>query len=337
MRFFVTGSTGFIGYHLVNSLIEQGHDVNALCRSEQKAAALPPAVKVFYGGIADRDILSGGMENCDFVFHLAAFAKVWAKDSGIYYDINVRGTNNVLDAAIEKGIKRVVVVSTAGVYGASFDGLVTEDFIRKKDFFNEYEGSKALSESFIKDYVLEGLDVVIVSPTRVYGNYFFGEPASVSLLIKRYCEGKWRLMPGPADKIGNYVFVGDVVEGMKLAMLKGKAGRTYILGGENHSYRSFFNVLSDVTGIKRSLFSVPVIIGTAFAYIQLMAAVWFGREPLVTPKWIAKARYHWKVSSERAVKELGYSITPLDEGIIKTLAGSDWKAPLNESTKNNRK
>jgi farnesol dehydrogenase len=330
MKYFVTGATGFIGYHLSKSLIENGGEVNALCRSEAKSSLLPSEVNIIYGGILDRDALRRGMKGCDYVFHLAAYAKVWAKDSGIYYEINVRGTNNVLDIAIESGVKRVVVVSTAGVFGASFEETVREGFIRRKDFFNEYEGSKALSESYIKDYVLSGLDVVVVSPTRVYGPYLFGEPESVTLLIKKYLSGRWRFLPGPPDRIGNYVYVGDVVDGMQLALSHGKAGRTYILGGENHSYRDFFQVLSSVTGIRRRMFSIPIFISSFFSLLQLISAKLFGRAPLITPKWIAKARYHWRVSSERAIEELGYSITPLDEGIRKTIEGSDWKASFHK-------
>lgn len=321
MKYFVTGATGFIGYHLVNSLVGRGHQVHALCRSEEKASKLPEGVKVFFGSIMDAGIVRKGMEGCDYVYHLAAYARVWARDNGKFYKVNVEGTNIVLDAARDLGVRRVVVVSTAGVFGASFDDIIDEGFVRRKDFFNEYEGSKALSESHIKNYVIEGLDVVIVSPTRVYGHYFFGAPESVSLLIKKYVEGGWRFFPGPPNRIGNYVFVGDVVTGMQLAMDKGRRGSTYILGGENHTYRSFFEVLSSVSGIRRRMFRIPLFISYFFAWIQLVSALLFGVEPLVTPKWIAKAKYHWKVSSANAASELEYKITSLRDGLQQTIAG----------------
>jgi len=319
MKYFVTGASGYIGAHLVKSLVSKGHEVHALCRSEKKASALPEESKVFYGDILEEEKIRKGMEGCDYVFHLAAFAKVWAKDSGRFYSINVTGTRLVLEAAKELDIKRVVVVSTAGVYGASFDGLIDEDFVRRKDFFNEYEGSKTLAESWVKDYVSEGLDVVIVSPTRVYGPYLSGKPDSVSLMIEKYVTGKWRFLPGPPDRIGNYVYVEDVVKGMELALKKGKRGRTYILGGENHSYHEFFRILSDVSGIRRKMFQIPITVSYIFAWIQLQSARLFGVEPLITPKWVPKAKYHWAVSSARAEKELGYQITSLSEGISKTV------------------
>ena len=319
MKYFVTGATGYIGTHLVKSLVNKGHQVHAFCRSEKKASALPQECKVYYGDILQIDAIMEGMEGCDFVFHLAAYAKVWANDSGLFYRINVTGTKLVLDAAKDLGISKVVVVSTAGVYGASFDGLIDEDFVRRKDFFNEYEGSKTLAESWVKDYAAEGLDVVLVSPTRVYGPYLSGKPDSVTLMINKYVKGKWRFLPGPPDRIGNYVFVEDVVNGMELAMEKGQKGRTYILGGENHSYLEFFRLLSDVSGIRRKMLQIPLAFSYIFSWIQLQAARYLGVEPLITPKWVPKAKYHWAVSSARAERELGYQITSLSEGLSKTV------------------
>lgn len=323
MKYFVTGATGFIGSYVVKRLVEQGHEVNALCRSESKASDLPEEVKVFLGDINTESEIHKGMEGCDFVYHLAAFAKVWAKDSGQFYKVNVAGTKLVLQAAKDLGIRKVVVVSTAGIYGASFDGLVDESFVRRKDFFNEYEGSKALAESWVKDYVTEGLDVVLVSPTRVYGLYLSGSPESLSLLILKFVRGGWRYLPGPPDRIGNYVFVEDIVDGMELALNRGKPGRTYILGGENHSYKEFFTILSEVTGIKRKMIQIPVWFSFFFAWIQLLAARLFGIDPLITPKWVPKAKYHWAVSSARAEKELGYRITSLRDGLKRTVEALD--------------
>ncbi len=320
MKYFITGATGYIGEYLVRSIISQGHVVHAFCRSKRKAEALPKQAKIFLGDILQEDEIRRGMAGCDYVFHLAALAKVWSEDPGEFYRVNVTGTNLVLQSARDLGVKRVVVVSTAGVYGASFDKIIDENFVRQKDFFNEYEGSKALSESWVKDYVIGGQDVVIVSPTRVYGPYLSGLPDSVTLMVLKYVKSGWRFLPGPKDRIGNYVYIEDVVAGIELALEKGKTGRTYILGGENHSYWDFFKILSDVAGIKRKMYQIPPGVSFVFAWFQLQAAYLFGIEPLITPKWVPKAKYHWAVSAARAEKELGYQITSLKDGLTKTVA-----------------
>jgi nucleoside-diphosphate-sugar epimerase len=319
MKYLVTGATGYIGAHLVKQLSEQGHTVHALVRNPKKAAGIQFTNVVFFeGDITNTESMRAAIKGCDYVFHLAAFAKVWAPNPKTYFDLNVGATVALLQLAKEHRIKRCVVTSTAGVFGASLTGTITENSSRDFDFFNEYESSKALSESKIKDFVIDGLDVVIVSPTRVYGPYLFGEPEAVTLLIKKFVLGNWRFLPGDGSKEGNYVYVHDVVQGHLNAMETGTRGHTYILGGFNHSYTEFFSELSRAANIKRTLLPMPIGLQTAFAYLQLIKT-WFGGEPLLTPKWVAKGKYHWRVSPQKAVAELGLALTPLREGIEKTV------------------
>lgn len=321
MSIFITGGTGYIGAHLLKKLTDSGEKIHVLVRSEKKATDIKhPNVIIFEGDIMNKDSIKDAMQGCSKVYHLAAFAKVWAKDPKIYFDINVTATVNVLEVAQELGVSKVIVTSTAGVYGASVSGCITETYVRDFDFFNEYESSKAISESRIKDFVIAGLDVSIVSPTRVYGPYLFGQPHSVTQLIHKYVKGNWRIIPGNGTKIGNYVFIDDVIDGHILAMEKGKKGHTYILGGENHDYNSFFKTLAIESGIHRKMIKLPIGFQMLFSRIQLMK-IPFGGTPLITPKWIAKGKYDWKVDANKAINELGLKITSLKEGVKKTI---DW-------------
>lgn len=319
MKYFVSGGTGYIGSWLVKNLLDQGHTVHALVRNPAKAKNIAhPNLIFFEGDIMNRDAIFTAMRDCDYAFHLAAFAKVWAKDPKTFFDLNVVATNYVLDAAKEFGLKRVVVTSTGGVFGASLSGTITEKSSRDLDFFNEYESSKALSESKIKDYVIDGLDVVIVSPTRVYGPFLFGKTEAATMLIEKFVNNGWRIIPGNGKKTGNYVYVQDVVNGHLLAMEKGRKGHTYILGGTNHDYIEFFDELKKASGIKRRMIKMPLFFQMTFARFQLLKPL-FGKEPLITPKWIAKGKYDWHVSPDKAVNELGLKITPLDEGLKSTV------------------
>lgn len=321
MKVFITGGTGYIGAYLVKKLVEQGHTVHALVRSPEKAKQIAhPNVVLFRGDILDKDSIEKAMEGCEQVYHLAAFAKVWAKEVKTFFYLNVVATNLILDAAIKFNVKRVVVTSTAGVFGASISGIITEKSGRDLDFFNEYESSKALSESKIKDYVIKGLDVVIVSPTRVYGPFLFGKTESITQLIEKFVLGNWRFIPGDGTKIGNYVFVEDVVEGHLLAMEKGQKGNTYILGGPNHSYNEFFKTVSEISGVKRKMIHMPIGLQMLFSRLQLVKT-WFGKEPLITPKWIAKGKYDWEVSPQKAIDELGLQPKSLKAGVKITV---DW-------------
>jgi len=321
MTVFITGGTGYIGAHLIKELISNGHKIHALVRNLEKAAPLPKeGLVLFKGDLSDKERIKEAMKGCDQVYHVAGNTSIWEKDRSKYYTINVDGTRNILDAALENKVKRVVFTSTAGVLGPSYGGIVTELKCRNIDFLVAYESSKAMAESLIKSYVLEkGLDAVIVSPTRVFGPVLFGEPASITQLISKYTKGKWRIIPGDGSKIGNYVFVDDVVKGHILAMANGAKGGTYILGGENHSYNAFFKILKEESGLDYRLIKTSIGLQLLYAHLNTFFAILRNKRPAITAKWVHRFKYHWEVSPNKAVEELQLRITPLREGIKKTL------------------
>jgi len=322
MKIFVSGATGHVGSHLVKKLAESGHTVHALVRSAEKAKSIQfENVVLFEGDITNLASVDTAMAGCDQVYHLAAMAKVWSKNSGDFYTANVGGTVHVLESALKHKVDRVVFTSSAGVLGPSIKGVVTESKIRDLDFFNEYEGSKSMAEAKVSEYIIvHGMDIVTVSPTRIYGPFLFGTPQAATLLIDKYVNGKWRIYPGTGKEIGNYIFIDDVIAGHILAMEKGEKGHNYILGGENHSYISLYEKLGTIAGIQRKMIRLPLWIQVRFAKIQLFLADRFGKEPMITPKWIAKAKFHWEVSPQKAVDELNVPVTPFDEGLKQTIA-----------------
>lgn len=320
-KIFITGSTGFIGQKLAKKLADEGNQVVALIRSKGKAKDLQHEnISFVEGDLFKLGALEVGMHETDEVYHLAAFASVWAKDD-TFSKVNIDGTLNILNAAKKKKVKKIVVTSTAGVIGPAIDGPVNEDTPRQVDFFTDYESTKYESELKIKEYVANGQHVVIVNPTRVYGPGPLNVSNSVTKLIKQYTEGKWKFIPGDGMSTGNYVFVEDVINGHILAMEKGKAGERYLLGGEDATYYELFDTIAEVGGKKYKLYNMPLGVLLTFGKIQLFLAENFGRQPLITPGWVRKYLYKWSVSSAKAQNELGYQVTPLKEGIQKTV---DW-------------
>jgi len=328
MKYFVTGATGFIGERLVKRLVADGQEVHALVRSESKARRMLPApVKLFNGNLADTGTIHKAIAGCDGAFHLAAFAKVWSKDPELPYRVNVTGTKNVFDAARQSGVGRVVFTSTGGTLNPSEgDKPVDEETPRTIDFFNAYEKTKSEAEKLALDYAEKGLEVVTVNPTRVYGPGYENESAAMTKIIRKFNKGTWRIIPGSGKKYGNYVFINDVVEGHLLAMEKGRNGHRYIIGGENATYDQFFQILKNVTGQDRVMIHIPYGLLNFVVWIQFVAARMIGKPPLITPQWIRKYLHHWACSSRKAQEELGYRITPLDEGIRKTI---DWTEAQN--------
>lgn len=323
MKIFITGATGFIGGRLALRLAKDGHEVNALIRKRKRARHLTsPQIHLFEGDLLDRESIRRAMKGCEAGFHLAAYARVWSKDPNLPHRINVTGTQNIFESALAEGLKKMVFTSTGGTLGPSNGGTpVDERTPRDAPFFNAYEETKAEAEQLARDFTKRGLNVVTVNPTRVYGPGLVSESAAMTKIIVKFSRGKWHIIPGNGKKYGNYVYVDDVVEGHLLALDKGRPGERYILGGSNNTYDGFFDTLKNVTGRKPWMVHIRYPALRAITYLQFAGMRLVGKPPLITPEWIKKYLHHWACSSDKAKKELGYRITPLEEGIKKTI---DW-------------
>ncbi len=321
MKILITGSTGFIGGALVKRLAKEGHTLHLLVRSTAKAAGLNlPGVRIFEGDVTDAASVRRAMQGCTHVFHLAAYAKPVADDPGVFYDVNVTGTRNILEAALSGGIQRVVFTSTAGTFGVTgTEDDAVEQSPRPEQFDTDYARTKKQAEDLCKDYRSRGLDVVIVYPSRVYGPGLMSESNAVTKILRLFDKGRWRIIPGNGQTLGNYVYVEDVAEGHILAMFKGKNGDDYILGGENVSFNDFFDVMKQVSGKRRMLVRIPYPLLWFAAFLMNTFGKLFRTSSPITPGWVKRYLQHRRLSSRKAVEELGYSITPLHEGFSSTL------------------
>lgn len=321
MKVLITGATGYVGMKLALQLAEGGHTVHAFCRSRERVDILVHKnITVFFGDITDKGSIDKAMATCTHVLHTAAFVSVWAKDQQTYFRINVGGTENILKLAKKNRVQRVVVTSTAGVFGPSEPGEdVNEAKQRTIPYFNEYEVSKVQVHQKVDEYVDMGVDTMVVCPTRIYGPGLIRESNSVTKMIDLYLRGKWRLLPGNGSKLGNYVFIDDVVNGHIQALTRGRSGEKYILGGENISYNDLFCLFEETSSQRVTLYRMPLFMMMAFAGLQLFMAKSFGRKPLITPKWVRRYVHDWSNSSKKSQSELGYTITPLRTGVAKTV------------------
>jgi nucleoside-diphosphate-sugar epimerase len=321
MNIFLTGATGYIGNNLAKKLADKGHTIHALCRNVNTEVLNHPNIKIFNGDITDIPSIQNSMKGCEQVYHLAAFARVWSKDPSTYYKLNVDAARNVLDAARSLGVSKIVFTSTAGTLGPSGDHPVRESDERRGKPFTEYEASKMQAEELCVEYCNKyNMHIVIVNPPRVYGPGIITESNAVTRLVNLYMKGKWKIMPGDGKRTGSYVYVDDVVNGHMLAMEKGRKGERYSLAGENASYIQFFNLLAKLTGKKISLLPLPVNAMMVAGNILLWKAKLTGKPPLLTPPWIRKYYYDWSISSDKAIKELGYTFIPLEQGLQQTIA-----------------
>jgi farnesol dehydrogenase len=327
-KVFVTGATGFIGNHLVDALARRGCRVRALSRREhvdrppglasgERAPLEHELVEVVRGDITDPASLLRGMEGCDRVFHLAAYAKNWAPDAATYRRLNIEGMQNVFRAARQQGVQRIVWTSTIVTLGPTPPGVVGDESMpRATDgYLTEYEETKSIAEEEARQGAADGLPVVIVNPTRVYGPGYLTEGNALARLIDDYDRGRVPVLLNRGVNVGNYVLVDDVVQGHLLAMERGRVGERYILGGENVSLREFFRTVDRVSGKRHLQAPVRSLTPLVFAYLQKWRAEWFGIYPTITPGWIRTFLVDWAFRCDKAVRELGYRPTPLEDGI----------------------
>jgi len=320
MKIFVSGSTGYIGSRLALQLAEGGHIVHALYRSDKKAENIRHEnIILFKGDILNYQGIYEAIKGCDQAYHVAAFAGISEKYVSHVYRLNVEGSSNVIRAAINAGVKKMVVTSTAGVFGTSGDEAVNETST-PKEYFIHYERSKAIMENMIKTIAsAEKMNITIVNPTRVYGPGILSESNGVTRMIKAYRNGRWRIIPGDGKAIGNYVFIDDVIKGHLLAMSKGKNGEKYILGGENLSYNEFFQHLSEICGRKRFLVKLPVFPMMMFARIAGFLSALFNTTPMITTALVKRFVSNFVIDQQKAIEELNYLPSSFKEGAEKTI------------------
>ncbi|HEY2827192.1 MAG TPA: NAD-dependent epimerase/dehydratase family protein [Pirellulales bacterium] len=330
---FVTGASGFIGTRLVWELVQRGHVVHALTRSgklDPPPGFLPdvrpdfshPNVRLLVGDITNPESLRRAMAGCTQVHHLAGYAKNWARDPKTFFDLNVEGLKNVCTVALELRIERIVWTSTMLTFGPTRpDEIATEDTIRTVPEFTHYEKSKAAGEQQAASFVKDGLPLVIVNPGRVFGPGCLNEGNSVSLIMDMYDRGQLLFSLGGGRNIGNWVLVDDVVRGLILAMVRGRIGEKYILGGENVTLKQFFGLVDQVSGKRHFQITIRRPGAMIYAWLLKQRAQWFGVYPQITPAWVRLFLADWAYSSAKAERELGYTVTPLPQAVRTTY---DW-------------
>jgi nucleoside-diphosphate-sugar epimerase len=171
MRTFVTGATGFIGTHVVRRLTEANHDVCCLVReTSTPVRLLDLGVEVVVGDVTDRDSVVCGMRGSDWVVNMAACTSNWQPDRQVYVDVNVEGTINVLEAALQTGVARVVNVCPAAVYGETNGGEFTEDGPQGTVRRGGHIATKCTADMLARDFCgRKGLPLAVVYPGCVIG------------------------------------------------------------------------------------------------------------------------------------------------------------------------
>ena len=323
MRAFVTGGTGFIGGRVVRRLRERGDDVVALVRSPAKASDLAElGCELVEGDLTSADAIRRGVQGCDAVFHIAAVYKVGipASEREPMREANVRGTEIVLDAAVEAGVKKIVFVSTIGVFGNTRGEIVNEGYRHDgQRFLSCYEETKYQSHEVARDRIAQGAPVVIVQPGGVYGP---GDTSQVADLLEQFFAGRMPLLPFPELGIC-LTHVEDIAGGILLAIDKAAPGETYVISGPVTTMRDAIETVAGLTGRKAPKHAMPVPLMKAMTPIGPLVGKMLGQPPNLRELISSADGVTFWASHEKASRDLGYSPRGMEEGLRQTLEADD--------------
>lgn len=321
MKVFVTGGTGFIGGHVVRRLRERGDDVVCLVRSPEKATDLSAlGCETVAGDLSDDAAIRAGMSGCDAVIHGAAVYEVGIpkREHDAMYQANVVGTENVLRAALEEKIPRVVYISTVGAFGNTHGEVVDESYEHPGgDHTSYYEETKVEAHRIAKRLIAdEGLPCVIVQPGGVYGP---DDHSALGTQMNQFLAGRMPMIAFP-DLGMNMVHVDDVADGVLLALDKGKAGESYVLGGQITTMRELIETLAKVSGKKAPKRALPTPLMKAMTPIGPVVGKVMGQPPNLSELISSADGVTFWAKHDKAMSELGFQPRGLEQGLRDTLA-----------------
>lgn len=321
MKLFITGGSGFIGTHLVKRLIQDDHELRCLVRKTSDVHVLKEVgATLITGDVTDKASMYEGMQGCDWVVNLGNVYDFWVPDKQVYEEVNVHGTRNVMECALEASVPKVVHVSTSLIYGRPADCPYTEKSPVGPVRFSAYAQSKydgcLISWEL---YRQRGLPLVTVYPAAVLGP---GDPKASGRYIQNLIH---RRMPGQVftDTVLTWVHVRDVVEVIVRALEKeGNIGEKYLAGKEQLSFQEFNTMISDISGIPLPAIRLPNGMVKMNAALLTRLADLVKRPPMLgmSVDQIRTMCEGFQFDGSKAERELGIAYTPVRTALEEAIA-----------------
>jgi len=319
MRILVTGATGFVGGAVTRALVKTGHEVRVLVRPHSDRRNLRDLpIEIYHGDVCELESVRRATAGCAQVYHVAALYKLWVRRKADMYASNVTGTENVLLAARDSGVEKVIYTSSVATLGIPSDGTpgTEETPVSLADMIGHYKRSKFLAEQVALRYAQEGLPVVIVNPSTPVGIADL-KPTPTGQVLVDFLNGH---MPGYVDTGLNLIDVEDVAAGHLLAAERGRVGEKYILGHENLTLQQILEMLADLTRLSAPQFRVPYALALGVAYADAtLARLIPRREPRVAPVGVKLSKKKMFFDPTKAVRDLGLPQTPVREALRKAV------------------
>ncbi len=316
MRVLVTGATGFIGSWVAREIVARGHAVRALVRTTSSFANLEGLeLERAEGDVTDRSSVERALRGCQAVVHTAGVAHFRIGDDARLHALNHASVGIVLGAALRAGVKRAVLTSSVAAMGGTLEPVVMDESRESnaEALGVEYFVSKLRGEREALRLAREGLPVSVVRPSVVLGpGDIYHSSATTFLALAR------RQLPAVVRGGTSFCDVRDVARGHAEALERGRPGEIYILGGNNLDMVEMARRVAGATGVPAPR-QVPYRVALAAAALVELASRLRGRRPTLSRQLVRAGRLYTFVSSEKAKRELGYSIRPFQESLGDTL------------------
>jgi len=304
MTTLVTGASGFLGSHVARQLVARGEEVRVLMRpSSTNRAVADLSLEYVTGDLRDPSSLERALAGVQYVFHVAADYRLWAKKSRDIYDSNVGGTKNLLDAARRSKIEKFIYTSTVATIAVDRPQLPNESTDAKlEEMVGHYKRSKWMAEREALNAAREGLPLVIAMPTTPVGPGDW-KPTPTGKIILDFLNGK---MPGYVETGLNFVGAEECAEGHLLVAEKGQVGERYLLGAENLTLKQMLDTLARITGLPEPTLKIPHGVALCVAYMNTAFSRLIGKDPQIPVEGVKIARHRMFVDCARAQRELGF-------------------------------
>jgi dihydroflavonol-4-reductase len=256
------------------------------------------------------------MRGCEVVYHAAGVNALCFRDTAPLFEVNVRGSRNVMHAAAAAGVGRVVYTSSGAALGEARGTVGSETSPHRGSFLSSYERSKFEAEQAVLAVAREtGTEVICVNPASVQGP---GRATGSTRLLLDYLNGK---LTAIVDSTISLVDIADCTEGHLLAEVRGKSGERYVLSGATLTVREGIELLGRLTGVNEYVRTLPPAVATAAAVAVEAVARLRGKTPRVCRDLVRTALHGHAYDGSKAARELGLDYTPVEETIRRTL---DW-------------
>jgi dihydroflavonol-4-reductase len=313
----VTGGTGFLGRAILERLLADGDRVKALARSKASALALGEfGAEPVQGDVLDLEALASAMQGCDLVYHAAGANAFCVRDPSPMFEVNVRGSRNVVRAAARAEVKRVVYTSSAATLGERKGTVGDEQSPHRGWFLSDYERSKFEAERAVLGAADEtGVEVVCLNPASVQGP---GRSTGSTRLLLDYLNGRLKAV---VDSTLSLIDIADCTTGHLLAASRGKPGERYVLSGATLTVREGLALLGALAGVEQPVRTLPPSLAMAVA-TGVEAIAWIRRDTPRICRELARTLTHGHAyDGSKAANELGLRYTSIEETLRRTI---DW-------------